>query len=217
MTGTQILNYVKSKYPKAANTSIFTESNMLIDLDIIHKEEHIKIGKLRNRYKVDKTLTTVADQLEYTLPNNCVIENIILLTISINDEDCIFEYADAEYDVNYGDYYRYGSDDNKIEILRDGKAIDTTDYVITIKFDPKPTKITLATQTPDLEEDYHNLLCYRLINRLASTGEDPDIDVANYWQAEYDIAFADIKKYFERKKTKVTTTVKTIKNVYGGW
>lgn len=219
MLVSQILDYAKGKFPKAANTTLFTEASMLVDLDLIHKEEYEKFMQLTNYYKTDKTLETVADQLEYTLPTNCTVENIVgsQILITIDTEDYIFGYADGEQDITDGYYYRYGSAENKIEITRDGKAIDTSGYVITIKFYPKPTAITATTQTPDINEDWHNLLCYRLINRLAMTGETPDADIANIWQSEYDMAYEPIEKRFKKNKTKTTTTIKRIQNVYGGW
>lgn len=217
MQVSQILDYAKGKFPKAANTTLFTEASMIIDLDLIHKEEYEKFMQLTNYYKTEKNLGTVADQGEYTLPTNCTVDNIIQLFVTIEAEDIIFYYADGEQDISHGNYYRYGSAENKIELLRNGNPIDTNGHVITIKFYPTPTKITATTQTPDINEDWHNLLCYRLINRLAMSGENPDADVANIWQAEYDMAYEPIKKRFERNKTKTTTTIKTIKNIYGGW
>lgn len=212
-----ILAYAKGKYPKAANTALFTEASMITDLDMIHKEEYEKFMQLTNHYKTDKTVLTVANQLEYTLPSNCFVENIIQLSIAIGTEYYIFDYADGEQDITNGNYYRYGSAENKIEVTKDGKAIDTDGYVITLKFYPTPTAITTTTQTPDINADWHNLLCYRLINRLAMSGENPDVDVANIWQSEYDMCYEPIKKRFEKNKTKTTTTIKRIQNVYGGW
>ena len=214
-----IIQYIRDRYPKVNNTTNYPDSLFITDLDLIHKEEYIKFKRLKNRYTTDSSITTVANQSEYTLPTNCTIENIVgnEITVTIGTEDYIFEYADGEQDISTGDYYRYGSTDLKFELLRDGKAIDTSGYTVTIKFYPEPTPLTLATQTPDLESKYHNLLIYRLFARIASIGENPDADIANYWEATYMEKYAEAEKQFQANKTKTTTTVTTIKNVYGGW
>jgi hypothetical protein len=212
-----IIQYIRDRYPKVNNTTNYPDSLFITDLDLIHKEEYVKFKRLKNRYTTDSTLTTVANQLEYTFPTNCVIENISgeQIYVTIDNQDYIFEYADGDQDISTGDYYRYGSTDAKFELLRDGKAIDTAGYTITIRYYPEPTAITLATQTPDLESKYHNLLIYRLFNRMAMLGENPDATIANVWQTEYNTAYEDIKKHFEANKSKTTTTITRIKDVYG--
>lgn len=212
-----IIQYIRDRYPKVASATMYPDTLFITDLELIHKEEYIKFKRLKNRPTKDSTITTVANQLEYTLPTNCSIENIIQMTVTIDSEDYIFEFADGEQDIASGDYYRYGSTDAKFELLRDEKAIDTTGYAVTIKYYPKPTAITLANQTPELDSDYHNLLIYRLFARIASIGETLDSDIANYWEMLYLERFAEAEKQFQINKTKTTTTVKTIKNVYGGW
>lgn len=208
-----IIQYIRDRYPKVNNTTNYPDSLFITDLDLIHKEEYVKFKRLKHRYTVDKSVVTVANQLEYTLPTNCTIENIIHLEIDGQE----YEFADGEQDISTGYYYRYGSTDLKIEILVDGEAIKTAGLPITIKFYPEPTPLTLATQTPDLESKYHNLLIYRLFARIASIGENPDADIANYWEATYMEKYAEAEKQFQANKTKTTTTVTTIKNVYGGW
>jgi ribosomal protein S8 len=212
MTVNDIITWVRNAYPRATST-IFPDSICILNLNMIHKEEYIKLRRLKNRYFVDTNTTTIADQLEYTLPNNCSIENIEHVEIEGQE----YHMADAEEYINYGYFYRYGSADNKIEIWKNGNPIDVDNKQIIIKYFPKPSELTLTSQTPDLDSDYHNLLCYRLIQRLASLGETPDVDVANYWQSEYETMFAYIKKDFEAKKAKTTTTITTIRNVYGGF
>lgn len=209
-----IIQYIRERYPKVNNTTNYPDSLFITDLDLIHKEEYVKFKRLKHRYTVDQTVYTLPNQLEYTLPANCTIENIIHLEIAGQE----YEFADGEQDISIGHYYRYGSTDTSIEIWVDGAAIkDENDLQITIKFYPEPTPLTLATQTPELESKYHNLLIYRLFARIASIGENPDADIANYWETTYMEKYAEAEKQFQANKTKTTTTVTTIKNVYGGW
>ncbi|NLD47541.1 MAG: hypothetical protein GX660_10135 [Clostridiaceae bacterium] len=213
-TAAQIITYARTVYPRAT-ASIFPDAFCLENLNDIHIEEYIKLGRLTNYYTTDKTTLTVSGQLEYNLPSNCRIENIESLRVWLTADYYIeYEYADGKTDTRLGYYYKYGSTPGKFELLVNDEAIDTTGLIIEIRFLPTPTEITLTTQTPDLEEQYHSLLKYRLANRLASVGEVIDTDIANVWQSEYDTLWRKIE---EDKNLKKNKAIKTIKNVYGGW
>lgn len=202
-TVAQIFDYAKWKYPKANNATIFPETNMLQDLDYVHKEEYIKFQRLKGQYETE-TIPTVAGQEEYDLPASCFVENIESLKVIETQEQ--YEYAGAKTDTRFGLWFSHGSTTAKVKIIQNGYPINTTGYNIEIKYYPTPSPITATTQTPELDEIAHSLLTYRLINRLASTGENPDIDVANAWQDEYDTQAPYIIKKFRMNFNKKSQT-----------
>lgn len=214
-TVAQILSWVRRKYPRSADTNVFTESNMIADLDDIHKEEFVKLRKMKSYYLTDTSLTTIADTIEYTLPTLCSMPNIIILQVENSNGDWEeFEFADGEKDTSDGDYYTYGSAENKFILTRDDEALDAG-LTIRIKYWPNPTTLTATTQTPGLDELYHPLLKYRLAQMCAVEGESPDSAIANGWQQEYNEFFKWVKDDLNEKKGKTTTTVQTVQDVYG--
>lgn len=213
-TAAQIITYARTVYPRAT-ASIFTDAFCLENLNDIHTEIFLILRRLTNNCTTDKTILTVADQAEYNLPSKCRVENIESLRLWLtNDYYEGFDIADAQTYTRIGRYYKYGTTGAKIELLVDDNPIKTTGLVVEIRYYPIPTLISAANQTPELDEQYHHLLKYKLINRLASIGEVIDIDLANAWQQEYDNALRIVREDLSRKKNKPITQ---IKNVYGGW
>jgi hypothetical protein len=53
---------------------------------------------------------------------------------------------------------------------------------------PRPATLLVSTltQVPDLDPDYHSILCYLLIVELANQGHNPDTEIADYWQRKAD-------------------------------
>ena len=63
-------------------------------------------------------------------------------------------------------------------------------------YDRTPTTIAIAnlSESPTLEADYHDLLVFALIQELASQGDNPDTEIADYYQRKYDEFLNDIKE-----------------------
>lgn len=62
-------------------------------------------------------------------------------------------------------------------------------------YDRPPTEITTLNldESPTLEVNYHDLMVYALIQELASQGNNPDAEIADFYQVKYDEFFDEIK------------------------
>lgn len=183
----QIIDYADRYYPNSVS-----DANCIIDIDTIHKSVYNKIIRMKNIYEL-ATGYTVADQLTYALPTNCLPENVIKIEISEDvtgsvDSDTVwqeYEFKTLNEEADSG--YIWGVvNSTTIIILDDGDPIDTSNYEIRYYYYPTPTALTAVGDTPDLDAEYHDLLYYGLIQALASQGQNPDTEVANYWQTKFD-------------------------------
>ena len=186
-TVTEIIAYADRYYPNSVS-----DANKIIDLETIHRDIYNKLKRLTNDFEL-YTSYTVADQLTYSLPTGCKIENIVTVEVSTavtgsitsSTEWDTYAYAGVKDDVTNGQWYG-AVNDNTIALVSDDLPISVSDYEIRIIYFTEPTQITAVSDTPGLDPQYHNLLKYALIQALASQGHNPDIDVANYWQQKYD-------------------------------
>lgn len=184
MTLTQIIAYVNRKYPNQE-----TDANKVLDLDMIHKDVFMKIRKLSNDYVIYQD-ATVADQSFYNLPTGCRVEDIVRLDVETGVDTEIydtFEYAGIKDTITDRKVYlraeegTYAMFDNEDPIAVTGKNIMMYYY-------PRPTTLLSSTmsQVPDLDTDYHSVLCYLLIVEMANLGHNPDTEIADYWQKKAD-------------------------------
>jgi hypothetical protein len=202
----EICDYADRKYPNSE-----TAANKVSDLNDIHSEVFVKIARLKNEYEIYET-STVADQLTYSLPSNCTIDNIIAVkvskttTISSSTEWNDYEYAGLNLETTIGRYYGY-SPDQKIALLNDDLPISTTGLSIRIFYYKKPSALSSSNMSavPELHEDYHNLLKYGLIQALASQGHNPDTEIADYWQKKYDEFMDAVVKNLSDRGSKMST------------
>ena len=202
----QIITYAELMYPRCNDIS---EANQIIILNQIQDE--IKNRLLRVKWENEPVISySVADQKQYTLPTGCKPYNMIKLLVSQEatgsiDDDTEwdeFQYVGVndDRDIDSGNYYSFINEDTAI-ILKDGEALATTNLEIKWFFYKEPTAITTTTQTPDIEDEYHNLFKYGLIQNVASIGDNPEPAIADYWQKKYDeemqIAMRDLKDRFD--------------------
>lgn len=198
----QIIDYADRYYPNSVS-----DTNCITDLDTIHKSAFNEIIRMKNTYTL-YTSYTVADQLTYTLPTDCLPENIIKIKISsdvtgsIDDDTEWQEYgmATLEEDVDDG-YYWAVLNPNTIIITKDGEPIATSNYEIRFFYFANPASLTATTDTPELDSEYHDLLYYGLIRDLASQGQNPDTEIADFYQRKYDERMATIKKLLGERFT----------------
>lgn len=202
----EIINYADRKYPNQE-----TVANKIEDLNDIHNELFIKIAKLKHAYEQHE-FYTVSNQMTYILPSNCHIDNIIKdgvkvatdLTVTANTTFDTYEYAGLNDDIDSGNYYGDGGN-GTIDLVKDGKPISTTGYSVRLFFYARPTPLTAATDTPDLDSDYHALLKYGLIQSLASSGNNPDTEIADYYQRKHDDFFKEVEDSLNDKFNKTPT------------
>lgn len=183
----QIIDWVDRYYPNQE-----TDANKIIDLEQLHSAIYEQLVRKKN---LTTTFTdyTIADQYTYTFYSDCKPENVVKIEVSSDtttniDDDTTwqeYEYADINKDVASGFYWTKLTDTTYI-LVKDALAIDTSDYEIRVTYFASPTAITTVSQTPDLDDIYHDLLKYGLIQMLASEGDNPDTEVANYYQNKYD-------------------------------
>lgn len=193
MTGTEIIAEAAKLYPTSRSSA-----DQVSALSRIQRRLFVKLGIDSNQYTIDSTDVTVADQLEYTFPTGCKVHSIVNSVIQVETSSTSSKYEDYEYReldrvTDYGNFYTRGSTSAKYYLYEDGEAIETADRTIKIKFYKDPTIIDSADDTPTLESEYHDYFVYALIADNASAGEDPDIEIANYWMKTSDEYYAEIK------------------------
>ena len=192
MTGTEIFAWVDRKYPNSE-----TSANKIIDLNQLHKEVYVRLKRLKHEYSTHEDIT-VADQLEYTLPTDCTIDNVIAIYVasSVDVETTTdfdeYTYAGLKDTIDNGQHYTF-SPSGKYLLADEGEAISTAGLVIKILYFKTPTAITAVGNTPDLDAQYHMLLCYGMVQTLAAQGHNPDTEIADYYQNKYDEYFKTIE------------------------
>ena len=75
-------------------------------------------------------------------------------------------------------------------------------YNVKITYEPRPVQLSTSTLTtiPSLDEDYQDILKWRVLRDIARSGRDPDVDLANNFQADYDAILDRIKMDYYRRK-----------------
>lgn len=184
MTIQQIIDWVDRKYPNQE-----TVTNKIIDLNDIYKEIFLKIRTLDNSYSEDDILT-VANQELYALAVDCKVDKIISVKLSdsttVSTATVWTNYTHAGVnDTLVGNQYLDGQD-GKIKLFSEGIPITSDGLTARISYYPQPEELTLETQTPLLNSKYHGLLKYSLAQSMASQGNNPDVEMANYYQAKFD-------------------------------
>lgn len=185
----EIINYSTLMYPRVADIS---ESNKIIILNQILDEINNKL--LRVRWENDPyEFYSVADQPSYSLPTDCDSSNIIKLIVS---EDTTLNLSESsvwnEYkyvglldnvNIDCGDYYMLQND--LVFLFSDGVPLQTTDLVIRLYYYRTPSYFTSTTDVPEIEDKYHNLFKYALIQNVACIGDNPETAIADYWQNKF--------------------------------
>jgi hypothetical protein len=175
----------------------------VIALNRFHKNIFMELTRLKNDFTYGDT-DTVASQLSYNLPADCKLKNIIKVEVSevatadITDitEWTEYERAGINDDKTTG-YWYYSIAAGAISLRTENIPIATAGLTLRIWYYPSPDELASdaagLAATPDLDEDYHDALIYALANYLASVGDNPDTQVADYWQAKYDEFMKKVK------------------------
>lgn len=184
-TLTQIKTWLNTEYPPS---STITDTAFVSRVNDIEGELYVILGnKLSNDYKLYDTDVTVANQLEYTLPVDCTIDNVKLLQVQ-DDGDSTrynqFKYIGIANIPDCGRYYTKGSK-GKYLLYENGKAITTTGLQIKIYYYNKPVLLSESNMdaNPSLDENYQTLIKYKSAQKAAAAINDTTM--ANYWETEY--------------------------------
>lgn len=219
----EIIDFVDKIYPKSINVAGEVVIPILND---IHNDVHLELAK----FKKNPQLGVI--QLGSSLPHiiSLVDTNVVIkdkMFLAKNNENCLLssdekiklvEFGEFYYDDKY--YYNITSE-SSITILKNGEcATDLLDKGYTHAkyiYYPNPNTLDDLNDIPNLDSKYHDLLKFKLIQRLASMGENPDADVANYWDAEYKELLQKVKEHSETDKTNNPISESTtVIDVYGG-
>lgn len=212
----EIITYADRKYPNQE-----TDANKVLDLNDIHKNIFTKISRLKNAYEIYDT-DTIADQLTYTLPSDCLINNVITILVSSTTEaisnSTVWNKCDFAglNDSNEGGYFWGDGGGSVFSLAYNGLPLTLTGLSIRIFYYPEPAELlsSALSATPDLDEYYHSLLKYALIQDLASQGQNPDTSVADYWQYKYDEFMKEIEEDLNNKYNQNPTSNNQIKEVW---
>ncbi len=178
-----IIDWADRVYPNKISTS-----DKVVDLDMLHKEVFLDIKRLTNDYTMAE-IETVNGQLLYDLPDNCSSINILSITLSssetidYNTEWNVVNKSTIVDDISVGYYYSIAPR-GLIAISIDGQPVSTDGLYIRIYYYKNPTTLVYTTDIPDLKSLYINILKYKLVQMIASQGDNPDNEVANYWQSK---------------------------------
>lgn len=213
----QICDYADRKYPNSE-----TYANKVSDLNDIHKRVYVKIAKLKNELEIYET-QTIADQLTYTLPSDCSIDNLISVKVSqttaitASTEWDDYEFAGVNDDTTSG--YWYGDGGNGlIALLKDDLPIATAGLSIRLFYWKRPNALSSSdmSATPELDEDYHDALKFQLVSELASQGQSPDTEIADFWQRKADEFLAEVEEnLLDRYKKAPTVRYTTVREEWG--
>lgn len=202
----QIIDYVDRKYPNSE-----TDANKVSDLNDSHKRVFVSLARLKSETEKYED-TTIANQLTYNLPSDCHIDDVALVKVSQTTEISsstewdTFEFAGIKDDVSVGNYYGDGGN-GLISLVQDDLPITTAGLSIRIFYYKRPNALSSSDMdaTPELDEDYHDVLKFQLIAELASQGHNPDTEIANFWQAKADEFLREIEESLSDRYNKAPT------------
>jgi len=202
----QICDYVDRKFP---NTE--TDANKVSDLNDIHKSVYVKIKRLKSEFEIYETIT-IADQLTYALPSDGSVDNIIALKVAQSSPVTAstkwdtYEFAGVNDDTTTGHFYSDATN-NVVSLLVDDLPIATAGLSIKIFYYKRPNALSSADMTaiPELHEDYHDYLKFQLVSEMASQGDNPDTEIADFWQRKADEFLKDIESSLSDRYNKTPT------------
>ena len=105
-----------------------------------------------------------------------------------------FPFKSYDENLDYINYYTYSDDKTKFLIYENSLAIAAADRNINIKYYKENTSYDGSNLAviPSLELKFHDYFVYGLVAENASCGEDPDYQIANFWEQKTDEFTQDI-------------------------
>jgi hypothetical protein len=193
-----IIDYLNRKYPSHGES----DANIVKDLQDLHVDIFMQLRRLINNFSIYQ-VSSVNNQLIYNLPTGIRMEDIFDVLVSTDTAGTIFEkyeYRGYQEDLIFGRYYGRASGET-FYVMKDTAPLRADNLKIHLYYYPRPTPLDSSdlTQVPDLDEDYHDLLKFGIVQAIASQGHNPDIDIANYYQQKYDEKFANVKKHIDER------------------
>ena len=197
--------------------AIPNRTELLADIDLLYPNTYTAAQKILWMDKAQKEIfqeamhegtpytfnLALADQW-YAPPADCDVDNIIKVTIETSLDSG--EYDNLAYvpfinaDLTSSESEWYTTFEDQIFINPSPAAADVGRNVYLYYYKRPETLASGAEQTPDLHGDFHDLLVFAVIIKMAKVRGD--ISLAMNYIADYNLL---LKKYLTKKKDKMPT------------
>lgn len=174
-----VLTYIDTIYPNKMATQ--TKINIIND-------EQRKVFKFMNPTGM-ATITTIADQFSYSVPADCQVDLIQQLLVTSSTEavaaDTAFnnyEFAGLDQDMASGNFYYEAF--GKVGLY---PVPDKNGYTGRIIYSKRPVLFaTIADAAVEFntEADWIDVIKFRVIARVAKSGNNPDVELGNNYEAD---------------------------------
>lgn len=199
----QVLDDIQIRLPHTYNeTSLFLWINETMKK--IYKDLAIQ-----SKY----SFTTRAGQKQYVLPQDCSIDMIDSVTISekARDQNNPYDWGNFNELISYlpnnemTDAGYYDGREGTIGIYPEPKDVRKVD----IYYRKKPQMVTSLDDYIELDDNYVDLVKYNLMNIIALSGHNPDIELAN----EYILLYNNLVQKANENKNEQQQRCPVIRNV----
>jgi hypothetical protein len=191
----QVLTYIDTLFPNALTTAT--------KVDLINAEQR-KIWEHMTSTNYYDSLTTLSSQALYSLPTNVTIdmvaENGIMISNSTEPVTSThswtsYEYAGADEELTGNRFY-----DGLNGLFGIYPVPSSGGYPIRIRYQEYFTAFA-STDTSvqfNLDQDYIDLIKYRVMSRVAKSGKFPNVELAN----NYEMDAREIERKMKIKQAK---------------
>lgn len=175
----QVLSYIGEILPNRVNsTTIVT----LINNELRKSWRDMTSTSLDESY-------TVANQSIYTLPTGCEFDAIVEKGILVADSTL------GSTTANYTQYSYVGADDEPVGNSYCKGLADTfilyptptaSGYPIHVRYQARPTLFASSDTSVqfDINQDYVDIIKFKVMSRIAKAGNNPDVSLANNYEAD---------------------------------
>lgn len=199
----QVLDDIQIRLPHTYN-----ESSLFLWINETMKKIYKDLA-IQNKY----SFTTRAGQKQYVLPQDCSIDMIDSVTISekARDQNNPYDWGNFNELISYlpnnemTDAGYYDGREGTIGIYPEPKDVRKVD----IYYRKKPQMVTSLDDYIELDDNYVDLVKYNLMNIIALSGHNPDIELAN----EYILLYNNLVQKANENKNEQQQRCPVIRNV----
>lgn len=198
-TAQQLLTDVRTRLP--ASTATFTDGVVVSWFNDCQNEIYRYMASTEI-YEFD----TIAGQALYNMASDMEIDKI--KSVQMSDSTVIdgtegyvtYEYAGINETLSGNCYY-----DALGQIgLYPVPSTSGSGYKVKIHYEASPVQLSTNTLTtiPSVNDEYQDILKWRACRDIAGSGNNPDANLAAYYQGLYDKLFRRIKMDYYKRKSK---------------
>lgn len=199
----QVLDDIQIRLPHTYN-----EPSLFLWINETMKKIYKDLA-IQNKY----SFTTRAGQKQYVLPQDCSIDMIDSVTISekARDQNNPYDWGNFSELISYlpnnemTDAGYYDGREGTIGIYPEPKDVRKVD----IYYRKKPQMVTSLDDYIELDDNYVDLVKYNLMNIIALSGHNPDIELAN----EYILLYNNLVQKANENKNEQQQRCPVIRNV----